>query len=502
MGYKFNPFTGTLDDVGVGAAAVTGSGASPRVAFWDGASSLAGDAGLTYDSTNDTLSILGSADAKRLLLRGNSTQTSKIMEIQNSGGGVLATIDNAGKMTLQSELNPLNAGLTVTAAASQLYCFSLEKDTPNTTSFVSVADGSFVDTNNFCQLIIGISTLNLELGYATGAYLWTGSVGTGIARDLILMNYNNKDIVFVTNQLGRMKVKNTGELYFQARSSTTERTRGSISCYWEDNTDATRRSIMTLNAWDNNGELEGIRITAKTGSIAVVGIGSIDATARLHIQAGTATAGTAPLKFNSGTLLTAAEDGAVEFLTDKFYGTITTGAARKELTLNDVALTSGRVPFATTNGRLTDDADITFATDTLTVTKIVASTNIQVGGGAVVASLDHGTYTPTLTNVANLDASTAYECQYMRVGNTVTVSGKVDIDPTLPATSTQLGISLPIASNLGAVEDCAGTAFASGIANQGAAILGDATNNRAQLQYISGDTTNQAMYFTFTYQVI
>jgi hypothetical protein len=67
-------------------------------------------------------------------------------------------------------------------------------------------------------------------------------------------------------------------------------------------------------------------------------------------------------------------------LTDKFYGTITTGAARKELTLNDAALTSGRVPFVTTNGRLTDDADMTFATDTLTVAKIVGSTSITDSG--------------------------------------------------------------------------------------------------------------------------
>lgn len=113
-----------------------------------------------------------------------------------------------------------------------------------------------------------------------------------------------------------------------------------------------------------------------------------------------------------------------------------------------------------------------------------------------------GTYTPTLTNVANLDASTAYQCQYIRVGRVVTVSGKVDVDPTLAATSTQLGISLPIVSNLGAAEDCAGCAFASGIAGQGAAILGDATNNRAQMQWVSADVTNQSMYFTFTYEVI
>ena len=113
-----------------------------------------------------------------------------------------------------------------------------------------------------------------------------------------------------------------------------------------------------------------------------------------------------------------------------------------------------------------------------------------------------GVYTPTLTNVANLDASTSYEAQYIRVGNTVTVSGKVDADPTAPAASTQLGISLPIASNIGAVEDVGGTAFASAIAGQGAGIFGDAANNRAEMRWVAGDVTNQPMHYVYQYQVI
>jgi len=124
---------------------------------------------------------------------------------------------------------------------------------------------------------------------------------------------------------------------------------------------------------------------------------------------------------------------------------------------------------------------------------------LSIRGAGTVGS---GVYTPTLTNVANLDASTAYECQYSRVGNVVYVSGKVDVDPTAPAAATQLGISLPIASNLGAAEDCGGVAFASGIAGQGAAIRGDAANNRAEMVWVSGDVTNQPMYFSFSYAVI
>ena len=59
-----------------------------------------------------------------------------------------------------------------------------------------------------------------------------------------------------------------------------------------------------------------------------MGIGVSVPTAILQIKAGTATAGTAPLKLTSGPLTTAAEAGAIEFLTDSFYGTKTTGAAR------------------------------------------------------------------------------------------------------------------------------------------------------------------------------
>jgi len=111
--------------------------------------------------------------------------------------------------------------------------------------------------------------------------------------------------------------------------------------------------------------------------------------------------------------MTTAEAGAMEFTTDDLFFTITTGPARKRLLMADPTggLTSSRIPFATTNGRLTDDAgftyvaglvtaaslassaltsgrvvfagaagvlsddsDFTFATDTLTVTKIAATT--------------------------------------------------------------------------------------------------------------------------------
>lgn len=56
---------------------------------------------------------------------------------------------------------------------------------------------------------------------------------------------------------------------------------------------------------------------------------------KVTIRAGTASAGTAPLKFTSGTLMSSAEAGAVEFNTDSLYFTITTGTVRKKVAIYD-----------------------------------------------------------------------------------------------------------------------------------------------------------------------
>jgi len=199
--------------------------------------------------------------------------------------------------------------------------------------------------------------------------------------------------------------------------------------------------------------------------------GNVAPTSWLHLAAGSTSK--SPLRFTSGALPTGGNilAGNFDFLTDKWYGTITTGTAQKEITMNDAALTSGTVPVATTNGRLTD--------------------------GLIIAAT---TYTPTLTNVANVAASTAYSCQYSRVGNTVTVSGEVDIDPTTTLTLTQLGVSLPIASALANSNELAGTSADE--LGTPARVAGDVTNDRAEVRLTPVDVTNRRFSFTFTYRII
>lgn len=114
-----------------------------------------------------------------------------------------------------------------------------------------------------------------------------------------------------------------------------------------------------------------------------------------------------------------------------------------------------------------------------------------------------GTYTPTLTNVTNVAASTAYASQWIRVGNVVVVSGKVDIDATLAAsTATELGISLPIASALTAEQQLGGDAVSDSIASLSARIRADATNDRAAVVFKAISLTNDSYSFQFTYLIL
>lgn len=273
------------------------------------------------------------------------------------------------------------------------------------------------------------------------------------------------------------------------------------------------RNVTTNTVSMVTGGTERTRWTS-TGFSIGTGTG---ATARLTIAAGGTGANTAPIKLTSGSLNTTPEVGAIEFLTDKWYATITTGAARKELTLNDIALTSGRVPIVTTNGRLTDDSDLTFSGDTLTATKFAGALNGTVGAttpsSGVFTSLQAdtitndtglaaGTYTPTLTGVANVSSTTSRQATYMRVGNTVTVAGQFDLTPT-GVGLVSVGISLPVASNFSTAYQAGGVGHVTGASTgHGGLIEADATNDRVQLDYYDAVGSADTVGYTFTYEVI
>lgn len=120
-----------------------------------------------------------------------------------------------------------------------------------------------------------------------------------------------------------------------------------------------------------------------------------------------------------------------------------------------------------------------------------------------------GVYTPTIGDENNISATTAYECQFIRLGDFVLVSGRVDVDPVNPAASTQVGLSLPInralTPHFTAANQAAGTAFCPDIAGMGAAIHASTDINNdtpVTIRWLSSDINNNALYFTFMYRLI
>lgn len=119
-----------------------------------------------------------------------------------------------------------------------------------------------------------------------------------------------------------------------------------------------------------------------------------------------------------------------------------------------------------------------------------------------IPTASSGTYTPTLTNTLNLTASTAYVCQYMRVGTVVTVSGRIDVTPTTLTANTQLDISLPISSNFTLGNQCGGAGNAPINVVTATGILARPSATTALMQWQATTTTNTEITFIFTYQIL
>lgn len=186
--------------------------------------------------------------------------------------------------------------------------------------------------------------------------------------------------------------------------------------------------------------------------------------------------------------LMASNNGTVHYITNKGTGVITLNTTSSQ-TIDGIA--SGVLKLNP------NDSIMVYAKGTGAGWKI-----LNLHRHASTQGLESGTYTPTLYNTTNVAASTARLATYYRVGNTVTVSGQLDIDPTSTLTATLLGISLPIASAFTTAYQLGGTACATAIAGMSAGIEADATNDRASLKYIAVDVTNQTMAYQFTYTIL
>lgn len=174
---------------------------------------------------------------------------------------------------------------------------------------------------------------------------------------------------------------------------------------------------------------------------------------------------------------------------------------------------NGYIVFGDTAGPAVGQIVYAHGTDTMSLLALGASVlDLSSGLAAVTGSLSvtggisganiYNTYTPTLTAITNVTASSANVSGWIRIGNAVLVFAQISVTATAAAALTVIDLSLPVASALSAATQCVGTGsiLTAGTEVAGVAISANATNDRARATFVS--TSNAARTYTVVFGYI
>jgi hypothetical protein len=133
--------------------------------------------------------------------------------------------------------------------------------------------------------------------------------------------------------------------------------------------------------------------------------------------------------------------------------------------------------------------------------------SIHNNGGSMTGTANQyigsGTYTPSTANIANIASVTPGVCQWVRVGNVVTVSGVATITPTASGLPTQFTLSLPIASAFTLANQAGGTGNIIILGTTAVVtITAYIATGTALFTELSTSTSAALLPFSFTYVIV
>lgn len=232
----------------------------------------------------------------------------------------------------------------------------------------NVIDSTITDTGSAITLanpttITTSVTTPLYVGgaAATQALTLKSTSGVGTTDSIVLTGGNNGATTFLTLNTGGVTV-NTGPLFggTAATSSLTLRSTSGVGTTDSIVLSGGNNGLTTFLTLNTGGATSSIGWTVSTITTTSATITNLTSTR-------------VPFASTGGLL---ADDADMTFATDTLTVTKLTGTT----SITDSGLTATRVTFAGTGGLLSDDSDLTFATDTLTATKLIASTSITDSG--------------------------------------------------------------------------------------------------------------------------
>jgi len=491
---------------GGGGVTNNGSGSATRVAYWISATQIGGDANFFFDPTNDRLSI-GKPSTVFGLDVLESINTDEFYRIEDDF--VLGQTQASGLLAVGNDARNILTAPLSTAGTNNL-AIATQSNPPNTTMSASLVVGQNIPASDAAGFIgdlsnsifIGVSSVSvngvdntiIDQVIVLGTESFTNFAGDTHSGHIIIGNlsYTQPGIA-------------SGNLIIGHETAISPGTSSNNIIIGGANTFAdTDFNIILGNA--NTNTITGHASSAVVGHFSNIQSANVIAIGGDVVSLVDFGMFTMYLGRGEQTRETSVEGGVI-YTASKAFDTDIAGI---DVHINGGQSTGtgigGKVIIGTskagsTGSTLNGYANVVEFDENGNIRAARVHNNLTAQGGATEQDIRSGTYTPTLFNTTNVAASTARKAQWLRLGNVVTVSGQLDIDPT-GIGAVLLGISLPVASDFATAFQLGGTASSMAIANESAGLEADATNNRASLKYVAVDTTNHTMAYTFTYVVI
>jgi len=304
--------TNVLSKLGIGS---TGQvlGISAGVPSWVSASgsswSLIGNSGTTA-GTN----FLGTTDGTDVVIKANSVEIGRFL----SGAGFRVT--GASSVSTNYSFQVKNSSGSVGFAVTDGKNVALNGAYNNSSTLLTF-NGLGNSSSTFAFVANNTSSANTALLDDTGTLGLIGGLNIGSSAMTGLSSNTNSGVINIyagSNSVIAQTVCNSvsgGKGYFGSAGSAYSNAFGtSNSTYILDlnGKDINIRGTANINL-GTASSATGVLNVSTTNSRVGINIAAGSATAQLHLSAGTAVAGTAPLKFNSGTNLTSVEAGAMEY---------------------------------------------------------------------------------------------------------------------------------------------------------------------------------------------
>jgi len=292
--------------------------------------------------TIDGVNFLGTTDDIPLTFRVNNQLAGKIDDTyDNAFFGYMAGLNNAGGgnsfFGSQAAYNN-TTGFENTILGIQAFF-------QNTTGYDNVAIGAYSLQGNTT------GQYNVAVGEAALGGTSDGSFNVAVGRGALANDASGNNNIGIGHLAMGQLVTGSNNIVIGGNNTNT----GAIWLNGSNNTLIGSNLVALPATLSNNiilADGEGNR-RINVNAIGNVGIGQTVPTAVLHLKAGTAGVNTAPLKFTTGTLLTATEDGAIEYDGIDLY--LTQSATRYKLskTLTGQLTTSFGAPSLTAFNSIT-----------------------------------------------------------------------------------------------------------------------------------------------------